>query len=50
MWATIVKERYGAKDDRSCMFRFGVVCGGSTLHAQHAQIEPGREHAVDWKP
>ena len=34
LWATIVKERYGAKDDRSCMFRFGVVCGGSTLHAQ----------------
>jgi methylmalonyl-CoA mutase, N-terminal domain len=34
LWARIVKERYGAKDDRSCMFRFGVVCGGSTLHAQ----------------
>jgi methylmalonyl-CoA mutase, N-terminal domain len=34
IWARIVKERYGAKDSRSCMFRFGVVCGGSTLHAQ----------------
>ncbi len=33
-WATIVRDRYGAKDPRSAMFRFGVVCGGSTLHAQ----------------
>jgi methylmalonyl-CoA mutase N-terminal domain/subunit len=34
IWAKIVKERYGAQDPRSSMFRFGVVCGGSTLHAQ----------------
>ena len=33
-WARIVRERYGATDPRSCMFRFGVVCGGSTLVAQ----------------
>ncbi len=30
-WARILRERFKAKDDRSCMFRFGVVCGGSTL-------------------
>jgi methylmalonyl-CoA mutase N-terminal domain/subunit len=29
-----MKERFGAKDPRSQMFRFGVVCGGSTLTAQ----------------
>lgn len=33
-WAHVVRDRYGAKDPRSSMFRFGVVCGGSTLHAQ----------------
>ena len=32
-WARIVRERFGAQDDRSCMFRFGVVAGGSSLHA-----------------
>jgi methylmalonyl-CoA mutase N-terminal domain/subunit len=36
-WATIVRERYGAKDDRSCMFRFGCVCGGASLYAPQAQ-------------
>jgi methylmalonyl-CoA mutase, N-terminal domain len=36
-WATIVRERYQAKDDRSCMFRVGCVCGGASLHAQEAQ-------------
>ena len=33
-WAEIVRTRFGAEDDRSARFRFGVVCGGSTLHAQ----------------
>jgi methylmalonyl-CoA mutase N-terminal domain/subunit len=33
-WAHVVRERFGAKDPRSSLFRFGVVCGGSTLHAQ----------------
>jgi len=33
-WAHIVRERFEAQDDRSARFRFGVVCGGSTLHAQ----------------
>src|SRR5438270_10995046 len=32
-WARIVRERFGAQDDRSCMFRFGVVAGGASLHA-----------------
>jgi methylmalonyl-CoA mutase N-terminal domain/subunit len=36
-WATIVRERYGAEEDRSCMFRFGVVCGGASLYAPQAQ-------------
>jgi len=35
-WATIVRERYGAQDDRSCMFRVGVVCGGASLYAPQA--------------
>jgi methylmalonyl-CoA mutase N-terminal domain/subunit len=36
-WAQIVKERYEAQDDRSCMFRVGCVCGGASLHAKEAQ-------------
>jgi methylmalonyl-CoA mutase N-terminal domain/subunit len=32
-WARIARERYGAKDDRSCMFRVGCVCGGVSLFA-----------------
>ena len=36
-WAQIVKERYGAKDERSSMFRFGCVCGGASLYAKEAQ-------------
>lgn len=34
LWARILRQRFCAKDDRSCMFRFGVVCGGSTLTMQ----------------
>ena len=33
-WANIVRERYGAKEASSSMFRTGVVCGGWTLQAQ----------------
>src|SRR5205807_7239255 len=36
-WARIVRERFGAKDDRSCMFRVGCVAGGASLHAPQAQ-------------
>jgi len=35
-WAHIVKERYGAKDERSCMFRVGCVAGGASLYAPQA--------------
>src|SRR5216684_560756 len=37
LWARLMKERFGAHDPRSMMFRFGVVCGGSTLTAQQPQ-------------
>jgi len=33
IWARLMRERYGAKDPRSWMFRFGVVCGGASLTA-----------------
>jgi methylmalonyl-CoA mutase N-terminal domain/subunit len=33
-WAKIVRERFGAKSDRSCMLRFHAQTGGSTLTAQ----------------
>src|SRR4249919_1256239 len=36
-WAHIVRERYGAKEASSSMFRTGVVCGGWTLQAQQPQ-------------
>jgi len=36
-WASIVRDRYGAQDERSCMFRFGVVCGGASLYAPQAE-------------
>src|SRR5262249_55700839 len=39
-WAHIVRERYGAKDDRSCMFRVGCVAGGASPHA------PQRHHNI----
>jgi methylmalonyl-CoA mutase N-terminal domain/subunit len=35
-WAQLVRERYGAKDDRSCMFRVGCVCGGASLYGPQA--------------
>ena len=34
LWARIMRDRFGAKDPRSWHFRFGVVCGGSTLTRQ----------------
>ncbi len=33
LWARFMKERYGAMDPRAQHFRFGVVCGGSSLVA-----------------
>src|SRR3954471_21599335 len=35
-WARIVKERYGAKNEKSCMFRVGCVAGGASLYAPQA--------------
>ena len=33
IWARLMRERFGAKEERSLLFRFGLVCGGSTLQA-----------------
>ena len=37
LWARLMKERYGASDAASQLFRFGVVCGGSSLTAAQPQ-------------
>ncbi len=37
LWAKIMRDRFGAKKQRSWLFRFGVVCGGSTLTAQEPE-------------
>ncbi len=34
LWAKIMRERFGAKDPRSCMLRFHAQTAGSTLTAQ----------------
>jgi methylmalonyl-CoA mutase N-terminal domain/subunit len=33
VWAKLLRERYGVKDEKALHFRFGVVCGGSSLPA-----------------
>ncbi len=33
LWARLLSERYGAQDPKAQHFRFGVVCGGSSLVA-----------------
>jgi methylmalonyl-CoA mutase N-terminal domain/subunit len=33
IWARLMRERYGVQDPRAQHFRFGVVCGGSSLVA-----------------
>ncbi len=33
LWARLLRERYGVTDQGALMFRFGVVCGGSSLTA-----------------
>ena len=33
LWAKLLRERYGVTDDKALHFRFGVVCGGSSLVA-----------------
>ena len=34
LWAKLLKDHYGVTDEKALMFRFGVVCGGSSLTAQ----------------
>ncbi len=34
LWAKLMRDRFGAKDMRSCMLRFHAQTGGSTLTAQ----------------
>lgn len=31
LWAKLLQQRYGITDPKALMFRFGVVCGGSSL-------------------
>ncbi len=38
LWAKWMKEKFKAKNPRSWLFRFGVVCGGSTLMPQQYEI------------
>jgi methylmalonyl-CoA mutase N-terminal domain/subunit len=38
LWALIMRERFGAKLDRSCMMRFHTQTGGSTLTAQQPEV------------
>jgi methylmalonyl-CoA mutase N-terminal domain/subunit len=33
IWAKLLRERYGVKDEKALHLRFGVVCGGSSLPA-----------------
>jgi methylmalonyl-CoA mutase N-terminal domain/subunit len=33
IWARLMTERYGVSDEKAKLFRFGVVCGGSSLTA-----------------
>ncbi len=47
LWARLMKERHGATDPKAQHFRFGVVCGGSSLVArpavqQHRARRPSR--------
>jgi methylmalonyl-CoA mutase N-terminal domain/subunit len=38
MWAKIMRERFGAKDPKSWMFRTHVQTGGATLTAQQPEV------------
>jgi methylmalonyl-CoA mutase, N-terminal domain len=38
LYAHLMRERFGAKSDRSCMLRFHAQTGGSTLTAQQPDI------------
>ncbi|HMF79654.1 MAG TPA: methylmalonyl-CoA mutase family protein [Bryobacteraceae bacterium] len=38
LYASLMRERFGAKSDRSCMLRFHAQTGGSTLTAQQPEV------------
>ncbi len=38
LYARIMRDRFGAKSDRSCMLRFHAQTGGSTLTAQQSEV------------
>ncbi len=38
VWAEVMRERFGARDERSLMLRFHAQTGGSTLTAQQAEL------------
>jgi methylmalonyl-CoA mutase, N-terminal domain len=38
LYAKLMRERFGAKSDRSCMLRFHAQTGGSTLTAQQPEV------------
>ncbi len=38
LWALLMRERFGAKLDRSCMLRFHTQTAGSTLTAQQPEV------------
>ncbi len=42
MWARIMRERFGAQKDSSCMLRFHTQTGGSTLTAQQPENNVAR--------
>ena len=47
MWARIMTERFGAKDERSKMLRFHTQTGGSTLTAQQPENNIVRVHRAE---
>jgi methylmalonyl-CoA mutase N-terminal domain/subunit len=38
LWAKIMRERFGAKDDRSCLLRFHTQTAGSTLQSRQIDV------------
>ena len=46
MWAKIMTERFGAKDEKSLLLRFHTQTGGSTLTAQ----QPREQHRPGHRP
>jgi methylmalonyl-CoA mutase, N-terminal domain len=42
IWSRLMKERFGARSERSCQMRFHVQTGGSRLTAQQPQVNIAR--------